>query len=78
MSADELIREACRIARLPSMAVDQLPESLLGETKKLIQELSVDELAEILKNVVIEIDYGSTETIDTLVRQYLAHSNKNR
>ena len=36
MSADELIREACRIARLPSMAVDQLPESLSDETKKMI------------------------------------------
>lgn len=75
MTAEGLIREACRIARLPSMAEDQLPESLPEKTKKLIisSQISIDELAEILKNVVGIIDHGSTETIDTLIRRAVKH-----
>lgn len=71
MGADELIREACREAGLPNVAQEQIPESLSDETKKMILKLSVDELAVVLKRVVDEIDQGSVETIEKLMKMAL-------
>lgn len=70
MTTEELVREACRKAKLPSIAEDQIPQSLSEETKRLVQKLGgVDELAAVLKRVV---DRGSVETIDTLIRRELS------
>ena len=74
MGADELIREACKIAGLPNTAQEQIPESLSNETKKMILKLSVDELAVVLKRVVDEIDGGAVETIDALIKNNLEES----
>ena len=48
MEIDELLEQACEIARLPNMAKDQLPYSLSDETKRSIQNMTAEELAGIL------------------------------
>lgn len=73
MTADELIRVACNKAKLSSMAEDQLPDNASDETKNLIIQsgVSMDELAEIMRNAVNEIDHGSIKTINQLLRVVL-------
>lgn len=71
MEIDELLERACEIAHLPSMAKDQVPQVLSQETKHRIQEsrISVDELARVLKKAVDQINHGSVESLDLLVRR---------
>ena len=73
MEIDELLEQACEIVCLPSTAKDQIPQGLSWETKHRIQEsrISVDELAGILKEAVEQIDHGSIESIDKLIRARL-------
>lgn len=74
MGIDELLEQACEIAQLPSMAKEQLPRSLSDETKRRIKKMDADELAEILKEAVDQIDHGSVESIDKLVKRALGKS----
>ena len=69
MEIDKLLERACEIAHLLSMAKDQLPGSLTKETKRSIQNMTAEELAEIIKEAVEQIDHGSIESIDELVRR---------
>ena len=69
MEIDELLERACEIAHLPSTAKDQLPGSLAKETKRSIQNMTAEELAVIIKDAVEQIDHGSIESIDELVRR---------
>ena len=56
MEMDELLERACKFAYLPNMAKVQLPRSLSNETKCRIQNMTADELAVVLREVVDQID----------------------
>ena len=71
MEIDELLEQACEIACLPSTAKDQLPGSLINETKRSIQNMTAEELAVIIKDAIYKIDHGAIESIDELVRRPL-------
>ncbi|MGO4972105.1 hypothetical protein ACTQ56_08950 [[Clostridium] aminophilum] len=69
MEIDELLEQACEITCLPSTAKDQIPGGLTNETKRRIKKIAVDELAGVLKKAVDQIDHGSVESIEKLVRK---------
>ncbi len=52
-------------------AIKQLPLSLSGETKRKLKKLSPEETVEILEAVIDEVNHGSVERIDSLVRKKL-------
>ena len=71
MTFDELMDAACGSATLPNMARILLPSTLSGETKKAVMKLKPEELGIILKDAIDQIDSGSVESVDTLVRNQL-------
>ena len=71
MTFDELMDAACESAALPNMARILLPSALSGETKKAIMKLKPEELGLILKDAIDQIDSGSVERVDVLVRNQL-------
>ena len=71
MTFDELMDAACESATLPNMARILLPSTLSGETKKAVMKLKPEELGLILKDAIDQIDSGSVESVDTLVRKAL-------
>lgn len=54
------------------MARILLPSTLSEETKKTAIRLSPEEFGIILKSAIDEIDHGSVETVDRLVRRKMA------
>ena len=48
-----------------------LPSTLSGETKKAVMKLKPEELGIILKDAIDQIDNGSVESVDVLVRKAL-------
>jgi hypothetical protein len=71
MTFDELMDAACESADLPNMARILLPSTLSGETKKAVMKLKPEELGIILKDTIDQIDSGSVESVDVLVRKAL-------
>ncbi|MBQ9208905.1 MAG: hypothetical protein IJ149_04895 [Oscillospiraceae bacterium] len=71
MTFDELLDQACKSARLPEMARLLLPSTLSEGTKNMILKLTPEELGRILKSAIDQIDHGSVETVDALVRKAL-------
>lgn len=71
MTFDELMDAACDSAALPNMARSLLPSTLSGETKKAVMKLKPEELGIILKDAIDQIDSGSVESVDVLVRKAL-------
>lgn len=71
MTFDEMMDAACESAALPNMARILLPSTLSGETKKVVMKLKPEELGLILKDVIDQIDSGSVESVDTLVKNRL-------
>lgn len=71
MKFEELLDEACESAHLPDLARIQLPSALSEKTKKMAIKISSDELGFILATVIDEINRGSVETVDSLVRKKL-------
>ena len=71
MSFEELLDQACKSARLPEMARILLPSTLSKETKKLVMKLEPEEFGAILKAAIDQIDHGSVETVDALVKKSL-------
>lgn len=53
------------------MAIIQIPASLSIDTKKRLMRRSPAETAEILRAAIDEINHGSVESIDSLVRKQL-------
>lgn len=66
MSFEDLLDQACKSARLPEMARILLPSTLSEETKKLVEAFGA-----ILKAAIDQINQGSVETVDALVRKAL-------
>ena len=71
MTFDELLDAACKSAGLPNMARILLPSTLSNETKKAVMKLEPETLGEILRAAIDQINNGSVESVDTLVRKAL-------
>ena len=71
MTFDELMDAACESADLPNMARILLPSTLSGETKKAVMKLKPEKLGIILKDAIDQIENGSVESVDVLVRKAL-------
>jgi hypothetical protein len=71
MSFEELLDQACKSARLPEMARLLLPSTLSEATKDMVLKLTPEEFGRILKSVIDQIDHGSVESVDALVRKAL-------
>lgn len=66
-----LLDQACKSARLPEMARILLPSTLGAETKNMVLKLSPEELGRILASAIDQINCGSVETVDALVKKSL-------
>ena len=71
MTFDELMDGACKSARLPNMARILLPSTLSDSTKKAVMKLEPEAFGRILKDAIEQIDSGSVESVDVLVRKAL-------
>lgn len=71
MSFEELLDQACISARLPEMARLLLPSTLSEEIKNAVMNSSPEDLGAILKAAIDEINRGSVESVDALVRKAL-------
>ena len=63
--------EVEKLQILPQMAIQQLPSSLSENTKRKLMKIRPEETLDILKNAIEQINQGSVESIDTLVRKQL-------
>lgn len=71
MSFEELLDRACDSASLPEMARLLLPTTLGVETKDMVLKLSPEEFGRILAAAIDQINHGSVESVDALVRKAL-------
>ena len=71
MDFEELLNRACDSARLPEMARLLLPSTLSVETKNMVMKLSPDEFGKILASAIDQINRGSVESVDALVREII-------
>lgn len=71
MDFEELLDRACDSTRLPEMARLLLPSTLGAETKNLVLKLTPEEFGRILVSAIDQINRGSVETVDALVRKAL-------
>ena len=69
MTFEELWEEVRKTDLLPNMAIQQLPESISDSTKKRLCRYSSYEVAELLVAVIDEINHGSVETVDAILRK---------
>ena len=67
----EGVDRACDSARLPEMARLLLPSTLSAETKNLVLKFTPEEFGRILASAIDQINRGSVETVDALVRKAL-------
>ena len=68
MSFEELWKQ---VKGFPEAAMQFIPNALNDETKKKLESYSSEEIASIINNAVEEINRGSIETVDSLVRKKL-------
>lgn len=71
MTFEELLDEACKSANLPNMARILLPSTLSANTKKDAMKLNPEEFGALLADAIDQIDHGSVESVDALVRRRL-------
>ena len=72
MDFEELLDRACDSASLPEMARLLLPSTLSAETKNMVLKLSLEEFGRIIiASAIDQINHGSVETVDALVRKAL-------
>ena len=71
MDFEELLERACDSASLPEMARLLLPSTLSAGTKNMVLKLSPDEFGRILAAAIDQINHGSVETVEVLVRKAL-------
>lgn len=63
--------EVAKLKDLPEMAIRQLPSSLSPEVKQRLMSLKPKETAGLLNTAIDEVNRGSVESIDNLVRKRL-------
>ena len=71
MTFEDYWAEVEKLKVLPDMAIRQLPSALSIDTKKKLMEKSAEETAKMLRNAIEEINHGSVESIESLVRKQL-------
>lgn len=71
MTFEEYWAEVENLKNLPNTALKQLPSALSIETKKKLMKLRPEETVEMLKTAIGEVNQGSVESIDCLVRKRL-------
>ena len=71
MSFEELLDQACKSAHLPEMARLLLPSTLSEATKDIVLKLTPEEFGRILASAIDQIDHGSVESVEALVRKAL-------
>lgn len=71
MDFEELLDRACDSANLPEMARLLLPSTLSAETKNLVLKLTPEGFGRILASAIDQINHGSVESVDALVRKAL-------
>lgn len=71
MTFEEYWGEVEKLKVLPNTAIRQLPSSLSAETKRRLMRKRPEETAEMLRAAIEEINKGSVESIDSLVRSKL-------
>ena len=69
MTFEEYWREVGKTHLLPSMAIDQVPTSRSNSTKKRLMKRKPEETARLLNIAIEEVNRGSIESIDSLVRK---------
>lgn len=60
-----------KLKTLPNTAIQQLPNSLSENTKRKLMKIRPEESVKILIATIEQINRGSVESIDTLVRKQL-------
>ena len=68
MNFEELWKQ---VKGFSDIAKQFIPNALSDETKKKLENYSSEEIASIINNAVEEINRGSIETVDSLVRKQL-------
>lgn len=68
MAFDEVWAE---VQSLPDTAKLQMPGTLRDDTKKRLARKTPEEISEIVLQAVAEVDHGSIEPLDTLIRKRL-------
>ena len=68
MTFEELWKQ---VQGLPDTAMIQVPEVLKEDTKKKLSRKTPEDVAEIVRQAVTEIDHGSVEPLDMLVKKRL-------
>ncbi len=71
MSFEELLDQACESAILPEIARLLHPSTLSEVTKDMVLKLSPEKFGAILKAAIDQIDHGSVESVDALVREQI-------
>ncbi len=71
MTFEEYWAEVGKLNALPEMAIKQIPLSLSSDTKKRLLQRQPEETANLLNTAIDEINSGSVESIDSLVRKKL-------
>ena len=71
MTFEEYWVEVEKLKALPQMAIQMLPSSLSTTTKKRLMRKRPEETAEMLNTAIEEVNRGSVESIDRLVRKRL-------
>lgn len=60
-----------KLKDLPEMAIKQLPASLSTDTKKKLMKMRPEETVKLLNTAIDQVNRGSVESIDSLVRKRL-------
>lgn len=71
MTFEEYWTEVEKLKVLPATAIQQLPSSLSENTKKKLMKRLPDETVRLITTAIEEINRGSIESIDSLVRRRL-------
>jgi len=71
MTFEEYRTEVEKLKALSNTDIKQLPSSLSVETKKRLMKKQPEETVELLSAAIDQINHGSVESIDSLMRKKL-------
>ena len=71
MTFDEIWKKIGEMNTLPDTAIQQIPLVLSDDTKKRLTRKSPEEVVMILQSAIAEVNHGSIQSVDSLVRKML-------
>ena len=71
MTFEEYWSEVEKLKALPNTAIIQIPLALSAETKKKLMKMRPEETESLITTVIDQINHGSVERVDDLVRKQL-------